>query len=100
MEIIWSKKAVETFEANIDYLKAQWSEKEVRKFTTRVFHYLDLLTQEPFIARKTYKTKHTYIGIIIPHIAVVYRVKPASNLLEVVTFLDNRRSLKKNNALL
>lgn len=26
--------------------------------------------------KSDYKTKYTYIGIIIPHISVVYRVKP------------------------
>jgi len=100
MNIIWSKKAVETFEGNIHYLKTHWTEKEVQKFTARVFHYLEVLASEPFIARKTFKTKHTYIGIIIPHISVVYRVKPAREALEIVTFLDHRQSGKKNKRFL
>ena len=37
MEILWSKKAGETFQKNIDYLKENWTEKEVNKFVTRVF---------------------------------------------------------------
>ncbi|MBC6109169.1 type II toxin-antitoxin system RelE/ParE family toxin [Pedobacter fastidiosus] len=98
MTIIWSKKAGETFQKNIDYLKENWTEVEVKKFLNRVFSYLETLSQEPLIGRKTYKTKHTYIGTIIPHISVVYRVKPRKELLEIVTFIDNRQSNKKRKA--
>ena len=68
MTIIWSDKAGETFQKNIDYLLENWPEIESTKFVERVFQYLDTLANEPFIARKTYKTKHTYIGFIIPQI--------------------------------
>ncbi len=100
MDIIWSKKAGETFQKNIDYLKENWTEVEVKKFITRVFAYLDTLSEEPLISRKTYKTKNTHIGFIIPHISVVYRFKPKSNTLEIVTFIDNRQSSKKKKRFL
>ncbi len=100
MTIVWSQKAGETFQRNIDYLKENWTQTEVDKFIARVFQYLDILGAEPFIARRTYKTKNTYIGVIIPHISVVYRIKPRKGLLELVTFIDNRQSLKKNRRFL
>lgn len=100
MEIIWSKKAGETFQKNIDYLKENWTEIEVKKFINRVFTYLETLRKEPFISRKTYKTKHTHIGVIIPHISVVYRIKPQKQTLEIVTFIDNRQSNKKKKRFL
>lgn len=96
MIIIWSRKAGETFQKNIDYLLENWPEIESKKFIARVFEYLDTLSKAPFIARKTYKTKHTYIGVVIPHISIVYRIKPRKGTLEIVTFIDNRQSLKKN----
>lgn len=96
MIIIWSRKAGETFQKNIDYLLENSPEVESGKFIARVFEYLDSLSKAPFIARKTYKTKHTYIGVIIPHISVVYRMKPRKRTLEIVAFIDNRQSLKKN----
>lgn len=100
MTIIWSQKAGETFQRNIDYLKDNWTQNEVDKFVARVFQYIEILSTEPFIARRTYKTKDTYIGVIIPHISIVYRVKPRKSLLEIVTFIDNRQSLKKNRRFL
>ena len=100
MIIVWSQKAGETFQRNIDYLKDNWTQTEVDRFTARVFQYLDTLSAEPFIARKTYKTKDTYIGVIIPYISIIYRIKPKSGALELVTFIDNRQSLKKNRRFL
>ena len=100
MEIVWSRKAGETFQKNIDYLNENWTEKEVDQFVIRVFQYLETLSKEPFIARKTFKTKHTYLGVVIPHISIIYRVKPRKGILEIVTFIDNRRSLKKNRRFL
>lgn len=99
MIIIWSRKAGETFQRNIDYLLENWPEAESKKFIARVFEYLDTLSKTPYIARKTYRTKHTYIGVIIPHISLVYRIKPRKGTLELVTFIDNRQSLKKNRRL-
>jgi len=60
MDIIWSKRAGETFQKNIDYLKENWAEVELKKFITRVFSYLETLSEEPLISRKTYKTKNTH----------------------------------------
>ncbi|TCD21095.1 type II toxin-antitoxin system RelE/ParE family toxin [Pedobacter psychrodurus] len=100
MDIIWSKKAGETFQRNIDYLKENWTEVEVKKFITRVFTYLETISEEPLISRKTYKTKNTHIGFIIPHISVVYRIKPKKEILEIVTFIDNRQSSKKKKRFL
>lgn len=96
MRIVWSEKAGETFQKNIDYVREHWTERETQKFINRVFQYLETLESSPFIGRKTNRTKHTYIGLIIPHISVVYRTKPGSDAIELVTFIDNRRSLKKN----
>jgi len=100
MDIIWSKKAGETFQRNIDYLKENWTDVEVKKFITRVFAYLETLSEEPLISRKTYKTKNTHIGFIIPHLSVVYRIKPKAEILEIVTFIDNRQSSKKKKGFL
>ena len=82
MTIIWSQKAGETFQRNIDYLKDNWTQNEVDKFVARVFQYIETLSTEPFIARRTYKTKDTYIGVIIPHISIVYRLKPGKSYLK------------------
>ncbi|TKC03148.1 type II toxin-antitoxin system RelE/ParE family toxin [Pedobacter cryotolerans] len=96
MNIIWSNKAVETLQKNVDYLLENWPEVESKKFLKRVFEYIETISSAPFIARKTFKTKHTYIGVIVPQISVIYRIKQKSNTLEIVTFIDNRQSLKKN----
>ena len=42
-EVIWQDRAVEEFEAIQEYLVNEYGELSVRKFTKRVFTFLDLL---------------------------------------------------------
>lgn len=51
MEIIWSQKAGDTLQRNIDFLTANWGQSEVDRFISSVFEYLETLSDEPFIAR-------------------------------------------------
>jgi plasmid stabilization system protein ParE len=99
MIIIWSEKAGETLQERIDYLKKHWSQKEIDAFLERVFEYLETLTQEPLIARKTYKTKNTHIGVIIKQVSIIYRFKPKEKVIELVAFIDNRQSPRKTKRL-
>jgi hypothetical protein len=47
--------------------------------------------------RKSVKLKHTHIGVIIKQVSVVYRVKPRSNKIELIAFIDNRQNPKHQN---
>lgn len=40
MEIVWSKKAGETFQKNIDYLKENWTDVEVKNLLSECLHTL------------------------------------------------------------
>jgi plasmid stabilization system protein ParE len=93
--IIWSPKAITTFEDRIDYLKTHFTEKEIKKFRKRVSEYLDTLSQEPLIARKLTRIKNVHIGLVIKPVSLIYRIKPIKQELELVAFIDNRQSPKK-----
>jgi hypothetical protein len=96
-EIIWTKKAIITFEKRIAYLEKHWSEKEILNFTTRINGYLTTLRTQPLMFRVSRKINYTHIGVIIKQVSLVYRVKPKSNIIELIAFIDNRRNPKKQN---
>jgi hypothetical protein len=58
-EIVWTKKAVQTFGKRIVYLETHWTEKEIFYFTARVNEYLKLLQSQPTMYRKSARLKHT-----------------------------------------
>ena len=62
MTIIWSQKAGVTFQANIDYLKENWTQTEVDRFIARVFKYLEILSIEHSLLAKRIKPNiHTLV---------------------------------------
>lgn len=97
IEIVWTKKAVQTFGERIIYLEEHWTEKEIFNFTARVNEYLNSLQSQPLMFRKSAKLKHTHIGVIIKQVSLVYRVKPKSNMIELIAFIDNRQNPKRQN---
>lgn len=63
-QIIWTRKAINTFGKRIAYLEEHWTEKEIFNFTRRVNDYLDSLKTQPLMFRKSTKLKHTHMGVI------------------------------------
>jgi hypothetical protein len=98
IEIVWTKKAVESFGKRIAYLEEHWTEKEIFNFTARVNEYLALLKTQPLMFRKSARLKHTHVGVIIKQVSLVYRIKPQSDIIELIAFIDNRQNPKKNKA--
>ncbi|SFS44439.1 type II toxin-antitoxin system RelE/ParE family toxin [Mucilaginibacter polytrichastri] len=96
-EIVWSKKAIQTFGDRITYLEKNWTEKEIFNFTSRVNEYLNSLKDQPLMFRKSAKLKHTHIGVIIKQVSIIYRVKPRGVKIELIAFIDNRQNPKKQN---
>jgi len=92
--VIWSPDALTSFEDRIEYLKINWTEKEIKNFKSRVNEYLDVLKERPFIG-KPGKVKNIHIGLIIKQVSLVYRVKVNKKEIELVLFVDNRQDPKK-----
>jgi len=47
--------------------------------------------------RASKKKKYTHIGLIIKQVSLVYRMKPKSNVIELIAFIDNRQNPKRQN---
>ncbi len=94
-EIIWTKKAIQTFGKRIEYLEENWTEKEIFNFTSRVNEYLTSLQSQPLMFRRSARLKSTHIGVIIKQVSLVYRVKSKTNVIELIAFIDNRQNPKR-----
>jgi len=45
--------------------------------------------------RKSARLNYTHIGVIIKQVSLIYRIKPKSNTIELIAFIDNRQDPKK-----
>ena len=93
--IVWSGLALKTYISNIEYLKEEWTEAEVRNFITAVEKKIVLLSLQPRMGRITNKKRNVRRTMIHKRIALIYRYKPLKGEIELVRFWNNYQNPKK-----
>jgi hypothetical protein len=73
------------------------TEKEIFNFTVRVNEYLETLRTQPLMFRSSKKRRNVHIGVIIKQVSLVYKVKPKSEIIELIAFIDNRQNPRRQN---
>jgi len=87
-EIVWSELALHSYLSNIDYLKTDWTQTEIDKFTTATNEVLKLLCLQPRIGRLTSQRAFLRKILVSKRIILIYRFKPSGSLIELVQFFN------------
>jgi plasmid stabilization system protein ParE len=93
-EILWTELAKATFHKITEYLRSEWTEKEVELFINRTEKFLSTLKRYPEMCRPSLKRKNVRIGILNKHTQLIYHYKPKKKQIEVLLFW----SMKQNPA--
>jgi len=91
-EVIWTPRALSSFDQVLNYLEEEWTEKEVSNFIELTGRIVKYISQNPKMFRKTNKND-VYEALVTPHNLLIYKVYPAK--IYLVTFWDTRRNPKK-----
>jgi plasmid stabilization system protein ParE len=94
-EIIWTPKALETFNDNIEYLKRAWTQKEVDKFFIETERKLNLLIAQPNIGSLTNRRINIRKTLIGKRILLIYRYIPGNTKIELLLFFNTWQDTKK-----
>src|SRR5690606_15578422 len=86
-KISWTPRAWKTYEANIEYLLKERTDKEVSRFVKLVDDKLSYLAKHPQIGSPRNK-KYPNIRYCVIHkrIALIYRHKPSKNEIDLLVF--------------
>jgi plasmid stabilization system protein ParE len=87
--VIFSKKANETFESIDQQVQAKWGEKESNEFRKRVYQVVDTIGKFPFIFKTVGNSENVHKAFIHKNCSMFYRV--GSTYIEVLFFWDNRQ---------
>ncbi|MBN8701496.1 MAG: type II toxin-antitoxin system RelE/ParE family toxin [Bacteroidetes bacterium] len=87
MEVVWSKKAQQTYLKTVQYILENWTFKEAVKFEKAVFSLLNSIALNNQLCPPSNKSKHRRC-VVGKQTSVVYKIK--SNKISVVAFIDNR----------
>ncbi len=93
-EVVWSRQADKKFDHILDYLRRNWSEKEVVSFVQRTYHILELLRHGNIAFRSSAKRQLREV-LITKHNLLIYR--ESKDRIELITFYDTRQQPKKKN---
>ena len=85
-KILWTDSAKLSFNQIVEYLKENWTEKEIEKFIKRTIEVLSTLERYPEMCRPSAKRKNVRIALLNKHTQMIYHYKPKKKQLEVLLF--------------
>ncbi len=91
-KIIWSAKAIDSFNKIIEYLEENWTEKQILSFTEKTDKTLQFLISGKIKFRTSGK-KNVHEVLITKHNLLIYRIEKDS--VELLLFYDTRQNPKK-----
>jgi len=91
-EIIWSARAIESFNRVIEYLETNWTEKQINSFVEKTEHTLRIIGSGK-VKFKSSKKKNIFEVLVTKHNLLLYRDK--KNKVELILFYDTRQHPKK-----
>lgn len=91
MNIGWSPEAEASFSAIINYLKEEWSEKEIRNFVTKANTIIKRISHNPkiFIA---FGEDEVRKAVITRQSSLFYLIDNQNDQITLLTFWDNRKN--------
>ncbi len=94
-EILWADSAKLSFNKIVEYLRENWSEKEIEKFVKRTAEVLSALKYYPDMFRPSLKRKNVRIALLNKHTQMVYHYKPGRKQIEVLLFWGMKQNPAK-----
>ncbi len=94
-EIRWTDSARSSFDKIVEYLKQNWTEREIEKFIKRTSEVLSTLKRYPEMCRPSLKKKNVRIAILNKHTQMVYHYKPGKKQIEVLLFWGMKQDPSK-----
>lgn len=97
-KIIWSPKAINSFENVIEYLDKHWTLKEVINFVKHSEKTIQIISQNPYLFRRSEK-QNIHEVLVTKHNLLLYQVIGKIKKVELLVFFDTRQHPKKKKNL-
>ncbi|MEO5948085.1 MAG: type II toxin-antitoxin system RelE/ParE family toxin [Chitinophagaceae bacterium] len=94
-KIIWSITSIKTYISKIEYLEAEWTDKEAKNFINAVKRKLQLLSSHPELGNITNKRRNVRKSVIHKRVILFYRVKKFKKEIELIRFWPTKQNPHK-----
>jgi len=93
LEVFWTKRADKKFDKIIDYLHNEYGSERTEQFVTRVYDFIDILSEYPQIGSIENENKGIRGFTLEKQVNVFYRISEKGII--ILNFYDNRQSESK-----
>lgn len=93
-KIHWTPNALDELAQTIEYLRNNFTEKEISKLALKIEEIVQLISQNPEIFQKS-EIQNIYRVPILKFNTMYYRVK--DKRIEILSFFSNRQNLDKGH---
>lgn len=92
-KVIWTRHALSELKQTIDYLETNWTEKELRSFSRKLDHTLELISKRPELFPLSLEKSGIRKAVVEKHNNLYYRVQ--DNNIEIISLFSNRQNPNK-----
>jgi len=92
-KILWTDHAISELKETIEYLENKWTEIELRRFSAKLDHTIELISKSPEIFPVSLEKKNIRKAVVEKHNNLYYRIN--KNSIEIVSLFANRKNPNK-----
>ena len=95
IEIVWTNRAEKGLSKTIEYLKSNWTKKEIVRFAERTEVIIRVICKNPNIFPASIKHKSIRKAAIDKNNSFFYQVDSVNRIIYILTFYENRQNPQK-----
>ena|SRR5690606_13524859 len=92
-KVFWTDHAISELKQTIEYLEKHWTERELRIFSAKLDHTIELISKAPEIFPSSFEKKDIRKAVVEEHNNLYYRIN--ENSIEIVSLFSNRKNPNK-----
>ncbi|HIB49119.1 MAG TPA: type II toxin-antitoxin system RelE/ParE family toxin [Flavobacteriaceae bacterium] len=92
-KILWTEHALSELEETIEYLRENWTDKELSNFSRELDHTIELISKSPELFQVSKKKKDVRRAVVAKLNNLYYRINKDS--IEILSFFSNRQDPNK-----
>ena len=92
-KIIWTEHALLELKDTIDYLETNWTKRELRNFSAKLDHTIELISKTPELFPCSIEKSAIRKAVVEKHNNLYYRVNNEN--VEVISLFSNRKNPTK-----
>ena len=92
-KIFWTDHALSELEQTIEYLENKWTEKELRIFSAKLDHTIELISKSPEIFPTSLGKKGIRRAVVEKHNTLYYLINNEN--IEIISLFSNHKNPNK-----